>query len=83
MAGNNLKREIVITANGKGAESVLTVLKKQMKDLHDQMAQLEQDGKANTKEYRELQKTYKQLDQQTKQQTFEFERAVCASCDRH
>lgn len=74
MAGNNLKREIVITANGKGAESVLTVLKKHMKDLHDQMAQLEQDGKANTKEYRELQKTYKQLDQQTKQQTFEFER---------
>lgn len=74
MAGNNLKREIVITANGKGAESVLNVLKKHMKDLHDQMAQLEQDGKANTKEYRELQKTYKQLDQQTKQQTFEFER---------
>lgn len=74
MAGNNLKREIVITANGKGAESVLTVLKKHMKDLHDQMAQLEQDGKANTKEYRELQTTYKQLDQQTKQQTFEFER---------
>ena len=74
MAGNNLKREIVITANGKGAESVLTVLKKHMKDLHDQMAQLEQDGKANTKEYRELQKTYKQLDQQTKQQTCEFER---------
>ena len=74
MAGNNLKREIVITANGKGAESVLTVLKKHMKDLHDQMAKLEQDGKANTKEYRELQKTYKQLDQQTKQQTFEFER---------
>ena len=74
MAGNNLKREIVITANGKGAESVLTVLKKHMKDLHDQMAQLEQDGKANTKEYRELQQTYKQLDQQTKQQTFEFER---------
>lgn len=74
MAGNNLKREIVITANGKGAESVLTVLKKHMKDLHEQMVQLEQDGKANTKEYRELQKTYKQLDQQTKQQTFEFER---------
>lgn len=74
MAGNNLKREIVITANGKGAESVLTVLKKHMKDLHDQMAQLEQDGKANTKEYRELQTTYKQLNQQTKQQTFEFER---------
>lgn len=74
MAGSNLKREIIITANGKGAESVLTVLKKHMKDLHDQMAQLEQDGKANTKEYRELQKTYKQLDQQTKQQTFEFER---------
>lgn len=74
MAGSNLKREIVITANGKGAESVLNVLKKHMKDLHDQMAQLEQDGKANTKEYRELQKTYKQLDQQTKQQTFEFER---------
>ena len=74
MAGRNLKREIVITANGKGAESVLTVLKKHMKDLHDQMAQLEQDGKANTKEYRELQQTYKQLDQQTKQQTFEFER---------
>lgn len=74
MAGRNIKREIVITANGKGAESVLTVLKKHMKDLHDQMAQLEQDGKANTKEYRELQKTYKQLDQQTKQQTFEFER---------
>ncbi|MCI6207999.1 MAG: phage tail tape measure protein, partial [Prevotella sp.] len=74
MAGNNLKREIVITANGKGAESVLTVLKKHMKDLHDQMAQLEKDGKANTKEYRELQTTYKQLDQQTKQQTFEFER---------
>ena len=74
MAGNNLKREIVITANGKGAESVLNVLKKHMKDLHDQMAQLEQDGKANTKEYRELQQTYKQLDQQTKQQTFEFER---------
>lgn len=74
MAGNNLKREIVITANGKGAESVLTVLKKHMKDLHDQMAQLEKDGKANTKEYRELQQTYKQLDQQTKQQTFEFER---------
>ena len=74
MAGNNLKREIVITANGKGAESVLNVLKKHMKDLHDQMAQLEQDGKANTKEYRELQTTYKQLDQQTKQQTFAFER---------
>ena len=74
MAGSNLKREIVITANGKGAESVLNVLKKHMKDLHDQMVQLEQDGKANTKEYRELQKTYKQLDQQTKQQTFEFER---------
>ena len=74
MAGSNLKREIVITANGKGAESVLTVLKKHIKDLHDQMAQLERDGKANTKEYRELQKTYKQLDQQTKQQTFEFER---------
>ena len=74
MAGNNLKREIVITANGKGAESVLTVLKKHMKDLHDQIAQLEQDGKANTKEYRELQTTYKQLNQQTKQQTFEFER---------
>ena len=74
MAGNNLKREIVITANGKGAESVLNVLKKHMKDLHDQMAQLEQDGKANTKEYRELQKTYNQLDKQTKQQTFEFER---------
>ena len=74
MAGNNLKREIVITANGKGAESVLNVLKKHMKDLHDQMAQLEKDGKANTKEYRELQTTYKQLDQQTKQQTFEFER---------
>ena len=74
MAGRNIKREIVITANGKGAESVLNVLKKHMKDLHDQMAQLEQDGKANTKEYRELQQTYKQLDQQTKQQTFEFER---------
>ena len=74
MAGRNLKREIVITANGKGAESVLTVLKKHMKDLHDQMAQLEQDGKANAKEYRELQQTYKQLDQQTRQQTFEFER---------
>ena len=74
MAGRNIKREIVITANGKGAESVLTVLKKHMKDLHDQMAQLEKDGKANTKEYRELQQTYKQLDQQTKQQTFEFER---------
>ena len=74
MAGSNLKREIVITANGKGAESVLNVLKKHMKDLHDQMAQLEQDGKANTKEYRELQTTYKQLNQQTKQQTFEFER---------
>lgn len=74
MAGSNLKREIVITANGKGAESVLNVLKKHMKDLHDQMAQLEQDAKTNTKEYRELQKTYKQLDQQTKQQTFEFER---------
>lgn len=74
MAGSNIKREIVITANGKGAESVLTVLKKHMKDLHDQMAQLEQDGKANTKEYRELQNTYKQLNQQTKQQTFEFER---------
>ena len=74
MAGSNLKREIVITANGKGAESVLNVLKKHMKDLHDQMVQLEHDGNANTKEYRELQKTYKQLDQQTKQQTFEFER---------
>ena len=74
MAGSNLKREIVITANGKGAESVLNVLKKHMKDLHDQMAQLDQDGKANTKEYRELQTTYKQLNQQTKQQTFEFER---------
>ena len=74
MAGSNIKREIVITANGKGAESVLTVLKKHMKDLHDQMVQLEHDGNANTKEYRELQKTYKQLDQQTKQQTFDFER---------
>ena len=52
MAGSNLKREIVITANGKGAESVLNVLKKHMKDLHDQMVQLEHDGNANTKEYR-------------------------------
>ena len=60
------RREIYITCNGKSADDMIKVLTQHAADLDDRIEQLIADGKAETKECKELISVRKQLSAQLK-----------------
>lgn len=61
------RREIYITCNGKSADDMLRALTDHAAQLDAQIKKLIADGKANTKEYKELVSVHGQLQKQLKQ----------------